>query len=338
MSRGKSTGDSHPLRRPPTLEALRALVAFADAGESVSAAARALGALQPVITTKLRTFQAESSSTGAILLERDPDGRRLRLTDAGRAALPPIREIVRQYDQLLEYLRGESDEPVALRLAVGAFGAEHFVPQTLAKLKKNYGPEWPCSVKTLVVRGRDRIVGVADGSYDLAIVSHSRKQIARTSHDEGIRASLTIKPLTGLPLVVAAGKKTPEARALGSIAEDKSVSLKMLDQFELAGPDPQSGLRRQLEEAIGEQRRLTFAAEGGGWAAAREFARFGLGAAILPAACLGRFDKSQIIYRSLDPRFRLEHSLIFRSRQPVPTEYIAFLSALHETVGSLADK
>lgn len=298
--------------RKPTLDAIRALVAFADEGCSVSAAARALHSQQPVVSTKLKSFQSPESMTGAILLERASDGRSLRLSDAGQAALPAMRGLLRSYDQLLEHLREGTESAVLIKLAVGAFGAEHFVPSALALMRKSEDDNSSCLVKTNVVRGRDRIVGIADGVSDLAVVSHSQEQIDQILREAEISQQLEFTPMSSLPLIVAVGKRTADAKLLASTNEKRPVPLNLLEQFELAGPDSSSGVRRQLEQAAGTETRLTFSVEGGGWSAAREFARHGLGVAIIPAICLSRTDSSKFVSRRLDDTIRLRHMLISR--------------------------
>ena len=88
-----------------------------------------------------------------------------------------------------------------------------------------------------------------------------------------------------------------------------------------------SGVRRQLEQAAGTNVRLSFSAEGGGWSAACEFARHGLGVAILPAASLNRM-QDRFVCRTLDRRFQLKHVLIHRARKPIPAEYPLLAKAL----------
>ena len=108
----------------------------------------------------------------------------------------------------------------------------------------------------------------------------------------------------------------------------ETVSLSSLAQFELAGPDARSGVRQQLERAAGQKMPLTFSQEGGGWSAAREFARHGLGMAIIPQACLARTDQNDLVVRPLDRKFRLQHLLIQRTRKPLLAEYSLLTTAL----------
>lgn len=305
----KSRGaDAHQ----PTIEAIRALVAFADAGNSVSEAARQLRSSQPVVSVKLKAFQTAGRS-GAILLERDADGRSLRLTEAGLHALPVMRQIVRQYEQLFLHLKGEADSPRQIRIAVGAFGAEFLLPRALSQILTQIEGEGSgdFTVRTCVMRGRDRIIGVAEGKYDLAIVSHTPGQVRNALRAEGIREqAVDCQPLLKLPLIVAAGQGTGAARELDRAKKLKPLPLEMLTQWLLVGPDKNSGIRQRLEGALAAPRLLTFAAEGGGWTAAREFARHGLGVAIIPRPVIGSHDHTAFVCRDLDERFQLEEFIV----------------------------
>ncbi len=299
----------------PTIDAIRALVAFADAGNSVSEAARRLKSSQPVVSVKLRVFQA-GDRPRAVLLERDADGRSLRLTEAGQHALPVMREMVRQYDQLFLHLKGEAESPRQVRVAVGAFGAEFLLPPVIAKIMASSGKDSSATftVRTSVMRGRDRIIGVAEGKYDVAIVSHTPEQVRETLRDARIREqSVECQPLLRLPMIVAAGRDTAAGIELDRAKKSKPLPLEMLTQWPLVGPDQNSGIRRRLEAALPDPQLLSFATEGGGWTAAREFARYGIGVAIIPEKVIGAHDRDAFVSRRLDERFELEEFIVLRA-------------------------
>lgn len=299
----------------PTIDAIRALVAFADAGNSVSEAARRLRSSQPVVSVKLRVFQA-GDRPRAILLERDADGRSLRFTEAGQHALPVMREMVRQYDQLFLHLKGEAESPRQIRIAVGAFGAEFLLPPVLSKLLAPSENDSTASftVRTNVMRGRDRIIGVAEGKYDLAIASHTPEQVRDVLRDARIREqAVECQPLLQLPMIVAAGRGTAAAIELDKTKKSKPLPLETLTQWPLVGPDQNSAVRRRLEAALTDPRLLSFGIEGGGWTAAREFARHGLGVAIIPERVIGLRDREAFVSRQLDVEFLLEEFIVIRT-------------------------
>src|SRR5262245_49701970 len=97
-----------------SLDVMRALSAFTDAG-NVADAARALGTIQPTMTRMLQVWQ-KKNLLGATVLERQ--GRRLQLTEHGRAILPAVRDLVRQYEQLVESCAGRTKATQLVRIGV----------------------------------------------------------------------------------------------------------------------------------------------------------------------------------------------------------------------------
>jgi hypothetical protein len=84
-------------------------------------------------------------------------------------------------------------------------------------------------------------------------------------------------PISDCTLCLLADGKTSAGRELDCFPSDSPVPVAHLKRWELIGRDSPSGIRRQLERhfAAGQ---LYFVAEGGGWTAAKEYARAGLGA------------------------------------------------------------
>lgn len=284
----------------------------------MGAAARKLGQSQPVISRKLQVFQT-SAACGAILLRRQ--GQRLQLTEAGQAAVPAARDLVRRYDQLLEFLRGRQSEPTCLRLAAGSFTAQQYVPQLISVLRRK---NTPVQVETRIARGRDRIVGVLEGKFDLAVVSHSPEAIDQIARSHvGRSGSLRVELLGKQCLCVTAGKATDAAEELEQTDPRQPVSLQQLHRWELVGLDRQSGLRRQLEQHITAPSDLHFLAEGGGWAAAKEFARQGIGVAIVPLLIMAPGDRKDFVVRRLGDEFQLKRFVVYRPDEPVSAMKLA---------------
>lgn len=197
-----------------------------------------------------------------------------------------------------------------LRIGVGSFAAEHYLPGVIGKLRKVLQD---CQVETHVCRGHERILGTARGAYDLSIVTHDRSQIRQMLGDQRISENaLHIELLGRHPMSVLARKDSDAGIQLAQFAEDQIVPLKHLSQWELIGPDRQSGLRRQLEQRL-RTKSLYFAVEGGGWSAAKQFALHGLGVAIVPQATITEADQKKMIHRRLSPDFDRTDFLLFRS-------------------------
>ena len=307
------------MERLPTSEALRALALLAETS-SVSETARRLGVSQPVISKKLQVFK-DAGACGAALLRSDG---RLELTEAARAVLPAIEELLRRYDRVVRYLHGEEVAPRALRIGSGSFAAEHYLPRAIAMLR----PELEeCQIETHVCRGRERIVGTARGAFDLSIVTHDKRQIRQVLRDERLDESLLkVERLGRHPMCVLARKDSDAGRQLQAAGEDGSIPVQRLAGWELVGPDRQSGLRRQLEDRL-RGKPLYFVAEGGGWAAAVQYARQGLGAAIVPWAVVESADKTLLVGRRLSAEFDVSDYLLTRRETSGP-----FLQRLEQAI------
>jgi DNA-binding transcriptional LysR family regulator len=63
---------------------------------------------------------------------------------------------------------------------------------------------------------------------------------------------------------------------------------------------------------------LCFRYEAGGWEAAREYARQGLGIAVLPVSLVTREDRKDFITRNLPLQFHIRDLLIERDTERIP--------------------
>lgn len=311
---------------PPSLDALRALLAFAEAG-SVAGAARALQLSQPTLSRQLGPFQKRDGAGAAILVRR---GRNLEFSEKGRAALPAIRELVRQYEQFDQFFKGTNGRLQTTRLGIGSFGAEHYLPRALAALK-NGDP--PCEIETQIVRGQERIIGVLEGRFDVAVVTHDPRQIQTiVSASTNPRAKLAVEALAEHGFCILACNRTRLANELRAAPANRPVPMALLAQGEFVGLDRQSGIRLQLEaefQKFGQPLRFVAQASAGGWAAAKAYARHGLGAAIVPLAALTAGDEKHFTLRRLPERFAVTDFIV--RRQPAPgSPEPALLAALHQ--------
>jgi len=173
-----------------------------------------------------------------------------------------------------------------------------------------------CRVEPFLIRGRDRIVRTADGRLDLAIVTHDPLQIrSLASAHSNASPEMEIVLLAKQPFCVAAKRESAPASELESVAIGSSIRLNLLARWDLVGLDRESGIRQKIERHLraGEgQLRFQTATGVGGWPAAKEHARLGLGVAILPLATLSSEDQRELTLRRLSPRFALEEYLIHR--------------------------
>lgn len=303
--RARKTSVSYPIE--PTFDELRALVAFVDS-DGVTAAAETMDVDQSTLSRRLAKFKPRTSNRSAILVSH---GKQLRLTTQGQIVIPAVRDLVRQYQQLLCFLNRHADEPQIVRLGLGHFAMQHYLPQVLAALAKKGAR---LKVEPFIARGEERIAGVVYGDLDLAVVTHNPVHIERIVEVDVPRpVSLAVEPLGRQPFCVAARRNTPEGNELESLPARLSLPLSRLVRWRLVGLDEQSGIRRLLESEIHKKRQSLQFAPGtgtGGWPAAKEYARQGLGVAVLPVAELHTEHMAELVARRLADTISFQDYLI----------------------------
>jgi DNA-binding transcriptional LysR family regulator len=306
--------------RKPTLECLYTFLLFAEMGEA-AAVADAIGLDPAVVSRRLKELRTRYG-----LLHKQ--GTRQALTPAGVEVLPAVRALLRQYEHLAQWLAGRQARPQLLVVAVGSLAAQLHLPRALALLVTRL-PGWQVQVK--VCRGRERILGTADGTYDLAVVTHDRQQIQSVLNkacEEGIQLEVEDLAEEGLCLIARQG--SPAGERLAQSLESQTVPVSLLADYELIGLDSQSGIRRQLERAQGHQgKALHFRLEAGGWAAARECVRRGLGVAVVPLSLLQRDDRKDFVIRRLAEDVCIRSTFLYR-RETAHTEHEALRQAIRE--------
>jgi DNA-binding transcriptional LysR family regulator len=309
-------------RKTRFLDYLETLVQFAERGEA-TVAARQLKVTKAVVSRRLKFLRTRYG-----LLAKQ--GTKQTLSPRALEALPEIKDLLRRYHALEESLTRPAGRPGVLVVGTGSLAAQLYLPQAL-ELFTGRHPAWQIQVQ--VRRGRERILGAADGALDLALLSHGRLQIEallRAARGEGAR--LEVEDLSDEPLGLIAQHGSAAGERLAPILEGQTVPLTLLSEFELVGLDTQSGVRQQLEQhpALGG-RRLHFHIEGGGWAAVREYVRRGLGAAVVPLSLLKREDRRDLEIRLLDRALCLTERLIYRPG-PAGPEREALREAVREAV------
>ena len=217
------------VRKPSfTIEQLRSFVAVAE-GEHISRAAASLFLTQAAVTQQIRNLE---HGLGLQLLERD--GRRVRLTDAGRslaevcqAALRAI-EIVDDSALAMKELRHGS-----LHIGASPTCATYCLPSHLAEFARRH-PKVKLTVA--VDPSADLNRGVASGALDCAVIEGAadpdlvRFELAR---DELVMVVHRDHPLAGLTRVTPAD--LAEHRYLGrgpQWAAERTVREMMGDAYD----------------------------------------------------------------------------------------------------------
>jgi len=220
---------------------------------------------------------------------------------------------VRQFDQLDRFLKGTPAAVQVVRVGLGSFGAQHYLPRALAELRQR---KVACAIQTEVLRGQDRILGVVEGRLDVALVTHDPRQVQMiVSASTNPKAPLVVEPLATHVFSVLAMLGTPLASELRATAANRPVPLSLLARGAFVGLDAQSGIRLQLEaefHRLGQPLQFVGDTTAGGWAAAKEYTRHGLGPAIIPLSALAAGDEQAFALRRLPDRFAVTDYVIRR--------------------------
>src|SRR5215472_1352634 len=176
------------MKRPAfTLEQLRSFVAVAEK-EHISQAAASLFLTQAAVTQQVRHFER---SVGLQLFERD--GRRVRLTDAGRAMADACRAALRSVEVVEDSaLALRHLEAGSLELGASPTCAAYYVPSLLAEFTaSNPGIKLGLSVEPSADLNRRVLVGTLDcavieGEPDpqLVVFELARDELILVAHSD----------------------------------------------------------------------------------------------------------------------------------------------------------
>ncbi len=166
------------------LHQLRYFVAIAETG-SVSRAAVRSGIAQPSVSQQLQKLERSLK-----LQLFDRRGRRMILTDAGRALLPRAKRILSEVNEVESKLQGDLDAGVG-RLAIGAIPtiAPYILPETIRQVQKI------CPDCELVIREdltQNLIEQLLDSEIDVALLAthpnHAMIETTPFGHEELVAA------------------------------------------------------------------------------------------------------------------------------------------------------
>src|SRR5437667_3853254 len=174
------------MRRPSfTIEQLRSFVAVAEHGH-VSRAAASLFLTQAAVTQQVRHFER---AVGLQLLERD--GRRVRLTDAGRSLADACRAALRAVEVMDDTAKAMKElEAGSLHVGASPTCATYYLPPHLAEftrrhpgIKLNMTVEPSAELNRRVLAG-SLDCGVIEGAPDagLRVFERARDELALVAH------------------------------------------------------------------------------------------------------------------------------------------------------------
>ncbi|SHE90339.1 DNA-binding transcriptional regulator, LysR family [Microbulbifer donghaiensis] len=147
---------------------LKAFLATAEQG-SVSEAAEHLHLTQPAVSKRLAALEQQ---LGTALFDRI--GRRLQLTDAGRALLPRARHILNEVSDAERELRSLGGQVTgSLRIATSHHVGLHHLPPVLKEFSLRY-PEVALDID--FVDSEQAYEALMAGEYELAVVTLALKE------------------------------------------------------------------------------------------------------------------------------------------------------------------
>jgi DNA-binding transcriptional LysR family regulator len=213
------------------------------------------------------------------------EGKQWRLTEEGCRVLPAVEELLRRYEHLTAFVETAGHPGVVF--ACGREALTSFVLDAVQRFRREQ-PQAP-RVGLATPRGERRIEGVANGLFDLAVVTHDSDQIRAVA-----RRPLVVEDLFDDPLVLACGKDSPCAEAFARLPE-KNLSGRALVGLPLVLLEHDGGLRQKFEARLREEgllRHMDVAAEVAGWAAVLACIEAGLGIGLLPRSMVNRSTSS----------------------------------------------
>ncbi len=291
-----------------SLDLLQTFILLVEQGGDAAKTAELLGINQPSMSKRLKYFQHAGTVLNRPWLTRE--GKTWTLTEEGQRVWAGVKDLVYRYDQLVYYL-SETGQP-DLRFACGQQAAVGFVREALRQFRSKY-PDAKFLVST--PRGRARIEGVANGLFDLAVVTHHPDDIAAIA-----RRALHVETIARDRLALVCAAKTPWTSALERLPKTK-VSAEAMTSFPLILPEPDAGIRIVLDDILRAQgvlRQLDLRMEIGGWQAILAYVLDGVGVGVISEAAVPK--DSPAVVRFLDPSVfpPTEVRLISRHRFDAP--------------------
>ena len=208
-----------------TLEQLRSFVAVAE-GEHISHAAASLYLTQAAVTQQLQHFE---QAVGVQLLERD--GRRVRLTDAGRSVAEACRAALRALELVDETAKGAIQlESGSLHIGASPTAATYYAPPHLAEFARRY----PAIRLEMTIEPSSELMRrVASGSLDCAVIGGPPEP------------GLVAFELARDELVLIAHRDHP-------LSQLRRLTRTNLTQYRYLGRGPQLSAARSVREMLGD--------------------------------------------------------------------------------------
>ncbi|HEY2911662.1 MAG TPA: LysR family transcriptional regulator [Gemmataceae bacterium] len=252
-------------------------------GDAAATAAK-LGINQPSISKRLAALRRLTSGP-----DHQPwlflRGKSWRLTPEGERVRGVVDDLVRRYGQVEQFVAGGRSEKPRLAIACGQQAANGFVRRAVER----FATEDPaCRVRIATPRGPSRIEGVADGLFDLAVVSEDPAAIPSIA-----RREMFVETLFEDRFLLAANPaaKAPWAAAWQRLPKAKPIEPTQLVGMPLIVPEPDAARRKQFEHWFAEaDQTLDARIEIGGWTSILNYAAAGLGIGLTTESAVTAFE------------------------------------------------
>lgn len=168
-------------------------------------------------------------------------GKSFVLTDEGRAMLPTATEQADRWRQFVAFASAGSTP--GLSVACGQESAGTIVLQAATAFRGRF-PGVP--LRITIARGRRRIEGLANGLFDLALVTHTPAVIRKIA-----RRDVVIEPLGNDVLMLACGAKSIWAAQF--TATTGPITFAEMKDWPMILPEADSPIRKQWDERMQRQ-------------------------------------------------------------------------------------
>jgi len=291
---------------PLTPELCRVFVTLERLDGALGATARALGDSTANLSKRVRPL-LHGCPPHVPLPWLVKDGKRFRLTDEGRSLLPVAKDLAEKWEQFASF--AAAGRVPGLTVACGQEAAGGVVLDAARAFRTHYPDS---RFRVAVARGHQRIVGVAGGQYDIALVTHSKNAIAEIA-----RRELSIRPLSADDLVLACAAKSEWAAPFGERSGE--VEFAELRNLPLVLPEADSPIRRQWDEKVLRQSDApsNVAVEVGGWRVLLGYVLAGFGVGLMPES-VAREAGKKVLWRPLPHTLRPGNQ-VFVITLPAPT-------------------
>lgn len=262
--------------RPLTLsvELLRTFVMVVRSKGDAMEVARQLKINQPSMSKRLKALQTPGPLLSKPWLRRE--GKTWLLTEEGDKVLPAVEELLQRYDQLLTFTH-----PCEAQTSVSFGCGRQFATSVGLEASNQFRKEFPdVRLHISTLRGNQRVEGVANGSLDLAAVTHTDAEVKNLA-----RRRLYSKRLTEDRLVLAWAKdlKADWKDRVAALPATK-VSHTKLPGIPLILPERDAFIRQAFDDVLYEKDKLgeiDVVLEIGGWSTILEYVRRGVGVGVV---------------------------------------------------------